>query len=107
MRRAIFLLTALLLILPVFAATPDSISYYEQGNSFLKQGKNAEAVQQYDLAIGIDPTMSVTWYNKAIALDRMGRYADALEAYNQTLVLYPNDDTAWNNMGILLDKMGR
>lgn len=107
MRRAFILLIALLLIMPVFAANPDSISYYEQGNSFLKQGKNAEAVQQYNLALSIDPTLSVAWYNKAIALDRLGRYSDALEAYHRTLALSPNDDTAWNNMGILLDKMGK
>lgn len=107
MRRALFLIALFLLVSPVPAISQDSVTWYEQGNSLLDQGKTSEAVYQYETALSLDPAMSSAWFNKAIALDRLGRYAEALDAYNRTLGLTPDDDRAWNNKGILLDKMER
>jgi Flp pilus assembly protein TadD len=65
----------------------------------------AEAVQQYELAVKIKPDPSMET-NLGNAYEEVGRFADALKTYQLSLSLNPNADSTWCNMGFALMKMG-
>jgi len=80
------------------------------GNDLEKQGRTAEAIEQYLQALRIEPDHVNAHYNLGIALDNQGRTAEAIEQYIIALRIEPNHVNAHyhhNNLGIALDKQGR
>jgi len=61
----------------------------EEGNSALKEGRTAQAVDIYSRAIALEPRNHVLYSNRAAALAALGRYDDALNDSSQVIVLEP------------------
>ena len=48
-----------------------------KGIALRELGKNAEALNYFERALGFNPINSFVWYNKAIALRNLGRIKEA------------------------------
>lgn len=60
---------------------------------FVNAGNQADAdaaLDAFDKALGLDPSLKEAWFNKALLLERLERPADALQAWNSYLAL-PNE----------------
>jgi tetratricopeptide (TPR) repeat protein len=76
---------------------------YRLGNSYMSLGRVPEAIAQYELALGIEPTFADDCANLGAALLRAGRVAEAIERDEQALKLSPNSAlTHYNLAGALL-----
>ena len=63
-------------------AEPDySRVYHSQGVAFLKKGRNAEAIEQFQKALDEDPGHAGAHGNMGLAYERMGKQAEAKEHY--------------------------
>jgi len=78
------------------------VALITEGNQFLAQGNNAEAVQKYEQAVAISPDQEDLHYNLAIALAKLGKTQDAKKHYEEALRIFPDYGEAHNNLGNLL-----
>ncbi|VVB72790.1 Photosystem I assembly protein Ycf3 [uncultured archaeon] len=65
----------------VFRDSDLADAWLGKGLTLDKQGKDEEAVQDYDEAIRLDPSDAQTWNSKGLALAALGRSADADAAF--------------------------
>jgi tetratricopeptide (TPR) repeat protein len=81
--------------------------YSEKALSLAQQGKIAEALDFYDLALEKHPDNDVILNNKAIALITIGRYEEALDHSRRAVVINPDSADIWINLGVALQKLNK
>jgi Tfp pilus assembly protein PilF len=64
------------------------------------------AVEKYDAAIMLAPTLSPAYINRALAFASLRRHADALVDLNRSIELQPTLAIAYNNRGTVLRALG-
>lgn len=69
----------------------DRLIYYNRGRVFHKQEKYEEAVEQFNLAIAIEPNYHSAIKKRAVACIELKRYKDALADFARALSLHPDD----------------
>jgi len=72
-----------------------------------KEGKYAEAAEQYKQALAKDNTQAAVHALLAEALIKQNKLDDALTEYNTAVTLKPDDSALLTNRGVLLAKMGK
>jgi tetratricopeptide (TPR) repeat protein len=77
------------------------------GLALFRAGQAAEAVQQYEAALGLEPRFPGVMNNLGNALDQSGRTADAIRAYEGALRLEPAFAAAHFNLGKAYERAGR
>jgi tetratricopeptide (TPR) repeat protein len=82
----------------------DAKYHYERGCLLGKQGKDLEAIKEYDRAISIDPNHKQAWGNKGNCYARMERYDDAFHCYDKALSIDPRYILPIINRAVLLGK---
>eukprot|EP00899_Mesostigma_viride_P024606 jgi/Mesvir1/532/Mv11393-RA.1 len=70
-----------------------------RGNARSRQGRLAEAIEDYNLAIALAPYAADPVLNRGVALEALGRFREAVEDYESVLAVQPDDPAAWNNLG--------
>jgi tetratricopeptide (TPR) repeat protein len=71
-------------------ANPTTASgWYEQGNSYVNEGRYDGALYAYDMAIALDPAYARAYFAKGQVLATIGRHSDALEAYENAIAIDP------------------
>jgi tetratricopeptide (TPR) repeat protein len=80
---------------------------FEQGNIFVANNQNEEALSAYDRTIQFKPSLHQAWNNRGCALVNLGRYEEAIVTYDRALQFKPDLPQAWQNRGIALDNLGR
>jgi|MTBAKMStandDraft_1061839.scaffolds.fasta_scaffold27913_2 tetratricopeptide (TPR) repeat protein len=63
--------------------------WYEQGNSYVNEGRYDGALYAYDMAIALNPDYARAYFTKGQVLATIGRHSDALEAYEKAIALDP------------------
>jgi tetratricopeptide (TPR) repeat protein len=63
--------------------------WYEQGNSYVNEGRYDGALYAYDMAIALNPDYARAYFAKGQVLATIGRHSDALEAYEKAIALDP------------------
>jgi len=63
--------------------------HFYEGNRLSHLGKYAEAVEEYDKTLAIDPNFKEAHYNKGLSLQNLKRYEEAIEEYDKTLAIDP------------------
>ncbi len=71
------------------------------------QGLHEAAIQKYDAAIEVNPSISVGYINRGLAFFELKRLADALQDLNRAIELQPTLAMSYNNRGAILRSMGR
>jgi tetratricopeptide (TPR) repeat protein len=81
--------------------------YYGLGDSLSKQGRTAEAIDVYSMAVTLRNDYVDAHHNLALLLVNTGRFEDAIEHYRIALKLDPNDADLCENLGMALSKQGK
>ncbi len=77
------------------------------GNLRKQQGDLMAAMDLFQQAIHIDPTMAIAHYNLGVIQRLRGYLAEAIAAYQQAIALEPNYAEAYQNLGVALFKLGK
>jgi tetratricopeptide (TPR) repeat protein len=76
------------------------------GQFLLDHGRLDEAIDQFQIALNIDPKYPMARTNLGIALTKKGRVDEAITLFQTVLEDCPNDAKAYHNLGIALAKKG-
>lgn len=79
--------------------------HYNLGLAYKARGLTDRAVEQYRLALDINPYNENTHYNIGLAYIEAGMIDKAIKHFQSALLLKPEDDT-YNNLGIAFHKKG-
>ncbi|HUA39786.1 MAG TPA: tetratricopeptide repeat protein [Candidatus Sulfopaludibacter sp.] len=83
------------------------IAYNNLGYGLAAEGRTAEAIEQYQNALELNPDFADGNNNLGTAFLDQGRLDKALEYYRRALAVDPNFAEAENNLGILFAKQGK
>ena len=83
------------------------IAHNSMGRALLLQGKNAEAIEHYHRALGIQPHYAGAHYNLGVALQSQGKIVEGIEHYHRALRIDPEHASAHNNLGNTLLGQGK
>lgn len=72
------------------------------GNTLLRMGRIRDALDQFEIAMQLDPSREDLQLNAAAAQYQLGNYAAAREVYQQILDVNPQSADALNGMGLIL-----
>lgn len=78
-----------------------------KGVPLAQSGRMQEALDAFDGAIEIDPTLASSWYNKGYVLVAKGLYSEALAAFDKAIEINPSSIHPWNGRGYALNTEGR
>lgn len=77
------------------------IAYNNRGNAYFKKGDFNNALNDYNIAIGINPNQSEIHNKRGYCHFRSGNLSDALKDYNKAIDLSADCAEIYNNRGIL------
>jgi tetratricopeptide (TPR) repeat protein len=83
------------------------IAYNNLGYVLAAEGRTAEAIEQYQNALDLNPGFADCNNNLGTAFLDQGRLDKALEYYHRALTIDPKFAEVENNLGILLTKQGK
>lgn len=96
--KAIFLLVALLSLLALAACGDPTQGHLKAGNAFTKNGHYAEAVEEYEAALELDPENVDVMSNLGVAYYQLGQPSMAIDMYNRALAIAPEDAGIYSNL---------
>ncbi|AFZ48148.1 serine/threonine protein kinase [Cyanobacterium stanieri PCC 7202] len=79
----------------------DANAYYEQGNLYREQENYESAIEQYTLAVEINPDFADAYYNRGLTYADLGLDDQAIADYTRTIEIDPEYLDAYNNRGII------
>ncbi|MCA8925616.1 MAG: tetratricopeptide repeat protein, partial [Planctomycetes bacterium] len=79
----------------------------EEGMRKTEAGRNAEALEDYDRALQLDPENPLAYCNRGASKAGLGRHAEAIEDYDRALQLDPTIALAYCNRGVSKRSLGR
>ena len=82
-------------------------AHYNLGTLLFQQGKEPEAIAQFQLAVQLSADYTDAHYNLGLALARVGRLEEAVGQWEQALRTKPDYAEAHVNLGLALVKMGK
>ncbi|MBI3783963.1 MAG: tetratricopeptide repeat protein [Deltaproteobacteria bacterium] len=89
------------------AENPDAVvAHGNLGVELLATGRFAEALEQYEQGLTLDPTDAGLHYGSGSVLARQERFAEAASEYREALRLKPDYAEAHNNLGLALAHLG-
>ncbi|MCU0571635.1 MAG: tetratricopeptide repeat protein [Syntrophobacteraceae bacterium] len=81
-------------------------AFYNLGRVYEKQGRDEEALRQYQQAVRLEPSYGVAFYRMGLILERLQRVDEAREALGSAIRLNPNITEAQLRYGILSYNVG-
>ena len=72
-----------------------------------ENGKMAQAIDELEAAIEINPANSSWHFNKALTLDAVNRFGDAISEYENALQLNPDDLEILNSLAVDYTRIGQ
>lgn len=83
-----------------------AVAHFNRGLELYYQGRNEEAIRQYQQSLRIRPGYSGSYDNIGLCLEEEGHRAQAISMYRQALVLDPNNSHAYSNLDAALFVQG-
>ena len=81
--------------------------YLKKGFALDNLGKYKEAIDNYNIAIKLDPNYYSAYLNKGSALLMLGRNSEAIENFDKAIELKPNNHYSYYNKGVALVNLKR
>lgn len=103
---AVLLLAAAAVHWPMGEAGPSAAALNNLGIALARQGRIAEAIRSYELAIRARPTSAVAHNNLAATLARQGKLDEAIRHYQEAVRIDPDYANAHNDLGVALARRG-
>jgi tetratricopeptide (TPR) repeat protein/tRNA A-37 threonylcarbamoyl transferase component Bud32 len=86
----------------------NSLSYYQQGQTFYQLKRYSDALNAYGQALKINPNYFEALQGKAATLLALKKYSEALNTYEKAIQINPDSAwQAWLGRGQALDKLGK
>jgi len=85
---------------PTDSIPKDAEYYKNQGNSLYSSGNYRSAIDQYTLAIAINPSFANAYYDRGNCYLALGNNQKAINDYNQAIAINPNFTEAYTNREI-------
>lgn len=82
-------------------------AYINRGVAYNMLEDYKKAVDNYDLAIELDPDLAVAYHYRGYALHQLGRYNRAFNDYDRALILDLDYVAAYNNRGTAHQDLGQ
>lgn len=98
----VLILTAMLPITQVQAATKSAAAYLADGNKYLTQSKYPDALKSFDAAVKINTKYTEAYVGKGRALAGLKNYIEAIKAYDKAIALNKKHAPAYYHKGISL-----
>lgn len=73
---------------------PQAEEHFYQGIDYVREKDHKAAIEEFSMAIEIDPTYSFAYYNRALEYYRIGEPERSLADYNKAMELNP-DNPYW------------
>ncbi|OBQ29234.1 MAG: hypothetical protein AN483_11745 [Aphanizomenon flos-aquae MDT14a] len=86
--------------------SPRAAFYNNRGNVRNDLGDKQGAIDDYTLAIKINPNYALAYYNRGIVRDDLGDKPGAIDDYTQAIKFNPKYAEAYYNRGIVRDDLG-
>jgi len=77
----------------------DANSYYEKGNFYYEQGDYDRAIENYNMAIVLNPKFLECYFNRALCYYNKKNYDKAIEDYTKAIEIDPDNPLIYNNRG--------
>jgi len=92
----------------VIAKYPGKVpdAYYNRGNYYMKEGRNQEALADFNRSVDLNAAVPRVWYNKGMMHAQMNQPDSALAAFDRALALDPKNPDALNNRGAMRYRRG-
>lgn len=87
--------------LEVHAAGKEALKFFAQGLRYQREGRYAEAIEEYEKAIVADPGNLEAYNNLGVLFKETGRIDRAAESFQRALALDPKYEKALNNLGVI------
>ncbi len=78
---------------------PDARTYYHKGNLYFERGNYEKAIENYNMAIILNPNFSEAYFARGLAYYHLKNYDKAAADYTKALELDPNNPVIYNNRG--------
>ena len=82
------------------------LPYYNRGSAYALSGNYAQAVNDLNKAIELDPGYAEAYTNRGIVYDKKGEYDRAIAEFSRAIALNPSDPVKYNNRGIVYNEKG-
>ncbi|MEM3654339.1 MAG: tetratricopeptide repeat protein [Candidatus Micrarchaeia archaeon] len=77
----------------------DADAYYEKGNYYYEQGDYDRAIENYNMAIILNPRFLECYFNRALCYYNKKNYDKAIEDYTKAIEIDPDNPMIYNNRG--------
>jgi len=81
--------------------------YNNRGASYRNLDRFNESIEDYDVAIRLNPDYATAFYNRGIAYDRKGFHSLAIDDFDTAIRLNPDLSDAYNQRGLAYVRDGR
>ncbi len=79
----------------------------ERGEQEQGRELDARAMEDFNAAIGLDPTRWKSYHHRGVGYALMGKFNEALQDFKKTVELYPKYANAWFNLGEIHYELGQ
>lgn len=79
--------------------------YYFRGLAFLNTDQFDKAIEDFDMAVSLEPYFSDAFLNRGNAFEKIGRFDKAIENFDKAIALRPSYE-AYFNRGMTFEQMG-
>jgi Flp pilus assembly protein TadD len=97
-RKTITLLAVLASLLLLAACGDPTKGHLKAGNNFTTAGQYAEAVEEYEAALELDPDNVDVMTNLGVAYYQLGQPSMAIDMYNRAIEIAPEDADIRSNL---------
>lgn len=73
--------------------------YYNRGFAHMRVGNSEDAINNYTLALELDPAMVGAYVNRGNMLQEQGRIEEAIDDFNKAILLAPDSPIPYYNLG--------
>ncbi|MFH1447376.1 MAG: AAA family ATPase [Candidatus Micrarchaeota archaeon] len=77
----------------------DSRTYYHRGNNYYEKEDFDRAIENYNMAVVLNPNFSEAYFNRGLAYYNKKNYDKAISDYNKAAELDPRNPVIYNNRG--------
>lgn len=77
----------------------DAKTYYQLGNDYYEKADYEKAIENYNMAILLNPIFSEAYFNRALSYYQLKNFEKSLTDYSKSAELDPNNPIIYNNRG--------
>ncbi|MDF1665086.1 MAG: tetratricopeptide repeat protein [Planctomycetota bacterium] len=88
------------------AYKPFALTHNNRGYLFMERKQYQKALQDFNIAIKIDPRCSSAYNNRALLHSYLGKHREAIQDYDQCLLITPTMTESYYNRALSKEKIG-